>query len=51
MDLFEGGSEVNPICPKCRLENIIFEWHKLPLRCNYCGADLIKKEKQNEGSH
>lgn len=37
--------KINPECPKCNLINILFDFHKLPMNCIYCGADL---EEENE---
>lgn len=35
---------IEPTCPKCHLVNIIFDFHKLPLDCQFCGAGLVKKK-------
>ena len=31
---------INPECPRCKLENIIFEFDKLPMKCQFCGEEL-----------
>jgi ribosomal protein S27E len=33
--------KIKPTCPKCRLVNVIFDFDKPPMKCQYCGAELI----------
>lgn len=39
--MLKNSSKINPICPECFLVNIIFNFDRLPKKCQFCGADLI----------
>ena len=36
-------TKIKPVCPNCRLVNIIFDTDKSPMKCQYCGVILEVK--------
>lgn len=38
-------NQIDPECPKCHLINIVFDHDKLPLPCQFCGAELKGKDE------
>lgn len=40
--MLKNPSKINPVCPKCLLTNIIFNFDRLPKKCQFCGADLVR---------
>lgn len=52
--LYQGEAlkKIDAECPKCHLQNVIFDFHKPPMNCQYCGADLkFKLAEEAEESY
>lgn len=51
MTILTKGKIINPICPQCHLENIIFDEDRLPKKCQFCKAALQNENSLKKGKY